>query len=191
MITSITDKAIHDQLSLKDKMLMYWHAPFTATITSLDDPRSDRFNKIYQISSLNQWGDMQPSVMAANPPATPFPKNTMTGIYPVKQQNIDILSAFVEDAKRIGAKVVAIPAARYVKDASPDMYFNNENVIYDMYKKLNVDYISSIDEHSFSADQMFDSSNHINPNCKDVRTQSIIRALASFHSNNQSLANTK
>lgn len=188
VVNALTIKELHQSLSIKERLLTYWLAPLSATFTSISDPKSDRFNNIYQLSSLNPSGEFNVTIIEENTPLKPFPAKQMTGTYSIAPTNQAILDGFVKRMRKNNITVIATPAARYARVNSPETYYQNERDIKNMYIKLNVPYLSDVQHHSFAANEMYDSANHINPQSRLTNTQHLITALNTFLGDSSSLS---
>lgn len=177
IISDLTLQSLNKNLTLTEKLYTAWMAPWSASFSTLKDSKSERFNKIYQTTSLSSNGDLRIDVIEANSPKQPFPANQMTGIYSLSERNASIVRAFVEGMKAKNITVLAVPPARYVKDNSPSGYFRNELAISAMYEGIGVKYLSDVEKHSFAAIDMYDSPNHIKPNGRIVNTSELIEAI--------------
>lgn len=177
VINDLTIPALNSELSLLEKLRASWMAPWGASFTTLKDGKSERFNNIYQTTSLTATGDLKEQVIIDNSPKTPFPRNQMTGIYILNLTNASILEHFVKQMKDMNVVVHAVPAARYVKSRSPMRYYENEKTLLKMYQSMGVDYLSDVKSHSFGAQDMFDSANHINLNGRLVNTERLLDAI--------------
>jgi hypothetical protein len=177
VINDLTVSALHNDLNLIEKLRAAWMAPWGASFSSLKDGKSERFNKIYRTSSLTATGDLKEGVLIDNWPANPFPSNQMTGIYNLNPTNTSILKRFIADMSALNVKVYAVPAARYVKDKTPKIYYKNEDALLTMYQNMGIDYLSNVTLHSFRAEDMYDSPNHLNQNARERNTNRLIKAL--------------